>query len=414
MAKAEGELAEKMKKAVAGKGTPPAGEGTPAPAGTKPPVLTEPTPEEKHKTELTAQLKTANPGKTDEEIGTLLTTKLGEEKTQRENLQTKTAEIKGRPENKDKTDAEISAILKTELLKPPVPAAPAKSFNELLKEATKGTFADINELVNKANEPRLKFANDQIKHLNDLAEKGADITNILKFQSLGIEKLEPTDIENAKELLKHEMRLNEPGITEKELEYELNTKYDLTLKKNEEEEVTNANEVEMAKLRLIRNSRAAKDKLLKLQKDSELPKSTNGLTTEQTDILKRQWAERVDSSLKEFNELEFEIGDKKIKYTPDKEQLKATMLEPDRFLSRYRNNGSTDMEKFRHDMVELNESAKIRKVIYEQAKSDGYEQAINDISNLSVEPTGSPATASEAKTPAQYIAKKHAAAIGGF
>lgn len=390
------------------------------------------TPEDKHQIELTAQIKESNPDKSDDDITKLVNKKLTQEKTNQKNLTAKLAEIKGRPENKDKSDDDISAILKEELNKPAGkapedPPAKPKTLNELIKEASKGTFADIDALLSKANEPKNVFANDQIKHLNDLATKGVDLADIFKYQSLGIDNLDPSDLEQAKELIKHELRLKNPGISEKELEYEMRFSYPLELKSetykdddgDEQTRVINTDEVENSKLKLMRNARVAKEALQQKQKDAELPKATSGLTQEENDKLQRQWGENVDDNLKDLTEVSFKVGKKgeeTFKYKiEDIDNLRNIMSEPDRFLARYRNNGQTDMAKFQQDMLAISEMPNIVKSAFEQGTSVGYENAINGISNLSTDTDGGGAGSTyEPKTPAQAIAKKFKAEVGGY
>lgn len=398
-------------------------------------------------TELTADFKKAHPDKSDDEIRTLVQTRITEDAANSEKLTAKTAEIKARPENKDKTDEDIKAILKSELENPPKPDnlkvlndllkehtkgaftdintilnQKPKTVNELIKEHTKGTFADIDTLLNKANETKADFANDQIRHLNEIAKNGTDILEVLKYQSLGIDKLDPSNLDQAKELIKHELRLSKPGITEKELDYELKYSYPTELKKEtyedengeKKERTTNTEEVEISKLKLMRTAREAKEKLQKKQKDMELPK-TNGFSKEQAQQLKDQWNAKVEESLKDTNDVTFTIGDKTFKYViKDKEKLKTTMKEADSFLKRYVNNGQTDMKRYQQDMLASNEMENIVKSAYEQGESVGYENAINSISNLSVETGNGRPPSGEPKTPAQHLAKKFRAEIGGY
>lgn len=392
--------------------------------------------EEEHKKELTAQFKEANSDKSDDDIATLVNDKLTEEKTNKDNLAKKLTEIKDRPENKDKSDDDIKAILKEELLKPPAkkntntdtPPEKPKTLNELIKDATKGTFADIDTLLNKANESKGDvFANDQIKHLNELATKGVDLADIFRYQSLDIDKLDPSDLEQAKELIKHELRFTHPGITEKELEYEMKFNYQLELKSEtydddgeEKTRVTNTDEVEASKLKLMRNARVAKENLIVKQKEAELPKANGGMSQKDKDELQTKWGAKVEDNLKDVTKVDFKIGNKgeeTFTYEIENiEKLKNTMSEPDRFLSRYKKpDGQTDMAKFQQDMLAVSEMDNIVKSAFEQGTSVGYENAINGISNLSTESDGGGAQSDHTPTtPAKAVSKKFAKEVGGY
>ena len=366
--------------------------------------------------EVFEQFKKDNKDKTDDEINVLIKDKTEKDTTNATKLKALTEDIKGRKENKDKTETELKSILKKELenkvdpVDPPPPDKP-KSLNELISKHTNGTFADMDSLLSKANEPKESYANDQIKHLNELATKGVNIMDVLKYQALGINDLETTNVEQAKELIKHELRLNKPGITERELDFEIKLKYALDLKKekneDEEEVVVNAEEVEMAQLKLFRDARETKQNLLLKQKELELPK-TNGFSQEQADNLKTEWNKKVDTSLKDVTEIVYDLGEgNTFKYALDEtkmNQLKSSMLEPDKFLNRYMDNGQTDMTKYLREMAMLNDP-NFFKIFSDQERSAGAEAAINNISNLSTEMVGS-GNQPEYKTPQQLMAEK--------
>lgn len=366
--------------------------------------------------EVFEQFKKDNEGKTDDEINVLIKAKTEKDTTNATKLKALTEEIKGRTENKGKSETELKDILTQELKKKPdtknePPPEKPKTLNELISEHTKGSFADMDALLSRANEPKDTFANEQIEHLNKLAKDGVDIMDVLKYQALGIDKLETTDIEQAKELIKHELRLSKPGITERELEFELKLNYDLELKKETnddgEEVVVNAEAVEMAKLKLFRDARDTKEKLILKQKELEIPKK-NGFSQEQADQLKLQWNKSVDASLKDISEIPYDLGDGNVFNLAldetQKTQLKTSMIDIDNFFNRYRSNGQTDMTKYIREMAMLNDP-NYTKNLFDQGKSAGAEEAINNISNISTDVAGR-GEAPQYKTPQQMMAEE--------
>ena len=187
--------------------------------------------------------------------------------------------------------------------------------------------------------------------------------------------------------------------------------YDLQLPKQQPQYdaylVYNTEALALAKLKLFRDARSAKDKLSLKQKELEIPK-TNGVSQEQNEQLKTQWNTTVDVKLKDITEVAFDVGDG-VNFNlaiddSHKNQLKSSMINPDDFCKRYMSNGETDMTKYLREMAMLNHPNFVKSV-YNQGRSAGAEAAINNISNLSTEMVGS-GNQPEYKTPQQLMAEK--------
>jgi len=304
--------------------------------------------------------------------------------------------------NENKSEDELREILKKRVnssLNPDNNQEPDKAVFDLdgeIKTKTNGQFESLEDLLKATNQSDVTFANDQIKHLNDLASKGVEIDRVLAFNSLKIDKLDPSNLEDAKRLIKHEMKLGEPDITEKEMNYELSQIYDLSEKLDEMDEVVNTEAIEHTKLKLQRQAKKAKETLLTKQKELEIPASDLAVHTEEQKRLEekqlKEWEVKVEGSLKDYDSMDISLGDdRKFKYSLKQESLKSlkdTMLKPEGFLARYVENGQANMEKFRKDMIVVDNFNNIVKALYSQGESAGAEKVINSITNPSTDTPG--------------------------
>lgn len=337
-------------------------------------------------------------------------------------------------DNKDADDKKIAELLKKELDTKPEkekeeeqPETPDintllsthsqekyKNIDELIKKAedkpditkeisekTEGKYTSVDELY-KATQAN-PFASDRIKKLNELEKQGVDITKILSFDSMGIDKLNPENREDALQLLRNKLRTDEPDITEREINFEL-SKYDTSDEDMEDSEKESIN------MRLSRNAKAAKRELENTKKKYELPENKPVLPdTKELDELKNKWKSNVSEALDGYTFEEFDLnGQGKIKYTVKESEVKTlreVMDNPDQFLKRYINNGKTDMVRFRKEMMFLLNQNKVGSIIYEQGKSVGAEELVKSIHNYKPEASSAAPAEETADTPEKAAAK---------
>ena len=386
--------------------------------------------EEKVK-EITDKVTEENKDKPEEEVKTLVDDKLNAEKETQKGLaeeKTKTIEqITSREENKDKSEEDILGIYDKELQErslstetteeEPKQEVSQKSFDELLSEKTDGKYTNIEDLIKQVEEPATTFASERIKFLNDLEEKGINIEDVMAFDSLKVDDLDPSSLEQASALIKHKMRIDEPGITERELEYEFNKIYDLS--EPEDGEEIQKEDLEMTKLRLIRQGRLAKEDLLKKKKELQIPKVTTNAEEQkkllddqikENEKLAEQWKEKVGASVKDYKEESFSVEkDVDFKYeVPEavKKQTEEAMAMPNDILNRYVQNGTTDINKFRREMTILNNYESIIRAVYSQGKNAGVEYNVSETTNLQKETTSAAGSSKEPiLSPAKTVAK---------
>jgi len=319
------------------------------------------------------------------------------------------------PENKGKSEKEIREGLKKDL-QSSLNIEPEKEeefdFNGELKKRTNGQFESLDDLL-KASEKKATFASERIQHLNDLEGKGVDINAVLAFNALSIGDLDPANPAHAKQLIMHELKLNEPDISQKELEYEYYQMIgkDLEEKRDDYDEVVNQKEVELTTLRLERSAKKAKAGLLVKQKELEIP--VNGISEKQKEDQQRlqdEWVEKVNKSVDSFEKLNLEVTDESnfSYYLNDnaRTNLKKTMEKPQDFLLRYVDNGQADLEKFRRDIAIVDNFEQIAKSLYSQGLSAGIEKVVGNISNLSTDSGGVKSQTPVTKSVVAQIAEK--------
>jgi hypothetical protein len=322
-----------------------------------------------------------------------------DEKSPEQIFQEGILKLKNLPGNEGKSEEELRTILKENAErslhtdKEEISTEkPVVNLNDEIKKGTNGQFDSLEDIIEATKRPELTFANDQIKALNELASKGVDIEQVLAFQSLKIDGLDPTNIEDAKKLIRLGLRNDEPDITDKDIEYELNREYDLTEKKDELEEVTNKADIEYTMSKLSRNAKKVKDTLRNKQTELELPPPDQGsqkvvdkeLANKQFD----EWKTKVVSSLESYEALDIPLKDDQ-SFTFEinsetKETLRNTMTNTNEFLSRYvKEDGTADMEKYRRDMTILDNWSTISQSLVDQGDSSGAKRVLDSIQNPS-------------------------------
>lgn len=107
----------------------------------------------------------------------------------------------------------------------PVVVTLVKSFEEYLEERSGGKYKKWEDVEVELT-PKQIFANDKIKHLNELAAKGVDVTSreFLELQSLDFDKMDKVE-----DVLFEKWKRSEEGkgLSEKTIRYDINKKYNV-------------------------------------------------------------------------------------------------------------------------------------------------------------------------------------------
>ncbi len=172
---------------------------------------------------------------------------------------------------------------------PPVIVNEVKSFEDELKERSKGKYNKWEEVETELTPKELKFANDKIKRFNELAEKGVDVTSkeFLELQGL--------DVEKADSLFEKWKRSDEgKGLSDATIKHEINKKYNV-------EEWADKDEAD-----LTLDDKANKEKMLR-----DINLSKDWLTNYKNErVLEKQVDPKVAEALAEDNRVQLNNWDK--------------------------------------------------------------------------------------------------------
>lgn len=177
-------------------------------------------------------------------------------------------------------------------------AAPVKSFEEYLAEKSGGKYNKWEDLET-ALTPKEVFANEKIKHLNELAAKGVDVTSreFLEIQSKDFEKLDKSD-----DILFEKWKLGEEGkgLSEKSIRHEINKKYNVDGWIDKEDDDLTADDIANQE-KMNRDAVNDKQWLIDYKNERTLEKAEDpkvaAAMAEQQKTFQSNWEKFVDSDL---------------------------------------------------------------------------------------------------------------------
>ena len=259
-----------------------------------------------------------------------------------------------------------------------------KSFEELLAEKTNGkykTYEEIESLLS-AKGTDTSFANEQMERLNDYVSKGGDVQEYLKTQTADYDEMDELA------LVKSHLKFNNQDLANDEVDLLFNSQYKL------DEDIYTADEIKLSKIKLRSDSKKAKKELKKFQEESSVPKQHREKVNnkKQSEENARLWAEKIDKSLSDFKNVDFDINDKGDKFSfslSDEavENVRTSNKNLSEFWNRYVNeDGSENIAKLNRDMATLNNLDSIVRSAFAQGLSKGKGDIIDDIKNPSYSP----------------------------
>ena len=259
-----------------------------------------------------------------------------------------------------------------------------KSFEDLLAEKTNGkykTYEEIESLLS-SKETSSSFANEQMAELNDYVAKGGDVQEYLKTQTADYDEMDELS------LVKSHLKFNNQDLKSDEVDLLFNSQYKL------DEDVYTADEIKLSKIKLRSDAKKAQKELQSFQKESSVPKQHREQVNrqKQTEENERLWAEKIDKSLSDFKNVDFDINDKgeKFSYELSKdaiENVRTSNKNLSDFWNRYVNeDGSENITKLNKDMATLNNLDSIVRSAFAQGLSKGKGDIIDDIKNPSYTP----------------------------
>lgn len=188
--------------------------------------------------------------------------------------------------------------------KPEESSSLTKSFDDLLAEKSGGKYKSWEE-IEQLSQPKAEFANDMVGKLNEFAKKFDDpnlaLDLFLKTQLTDFNELA------SEEAVKMKIRMDNPELSEKEIDFEFKSTYKLD--ENEYDEET----VELAKLKLDREAKKAKSELTKLQQEIAANGDKDPAQLEaakkQHEENKNKWVADSEQAVKSLDKLSLKISD---------------------------------------------------------------------------------------------------------
>lgn len=260
-------------------------------------------------------------------------------------------------------------------------------INSFIKEKTDGKFDSFESLVEQASTEKteFKFANEQIQKLNELAEKGVDVMEVVRLESLDTDKLNPSIKEDAVKIMKQYYKMTEPYLSDRDIEFLLEDNYF-----TEDFEDLSQREQEKALSKLKRDASTYKSKILDRIEEVKLPKATPQSNTQESGIdnaeLEKQqreimenWNKSIDSFIGGFDSEKITVSDTEVYEfkVQDKTSLDSVLRDTNSFWNRYVNeNGSVDLNSLASDLTAVLYKEERDKAIINQAKVSAVKEYI--------------------------------------
>jgi len=302
---------------------------------------------------------------------------------------TKTEEAPKSEKNEEPTeqsDTTTDSSEKTQEVKTESP-----SFEELLLEKSGGKFKSYEDLEKTLSEKPQEtqstdFANEQLEVLNRYVQDGGKLEDFLKTQ---VDYASMSEID----VIKAEMKLNDPDLTESDMDFLINKEYQLNEEEYEEDEVR------LSKIKLRKDARKAKTALKEWQdsyavsekKESVEPQQNVEQNTqpskESLEKERLRWQSAVKESASKMEKIDFEINEKGDKFSfALSDDDRATVIKNNSDLStfwgRFMNgDGTENVEKLNKSMFILDNFSKIIRAAASQFKSEGKDAILEDIKN---------------------------------
>lgn len=250
------------------------------------------------------------------------------------------------------------------------------TFGEKYKTA-KELQEYVQSLESSKSEFETKFkpyetVSEFVKGLVEFEAKGGNPLLYAQVQALDFEKMSP------KEVIKYKYMIDNTDLVAKlgqekmdrYFEKEFATKYG-------DPDIDDEDDMEIKNILLDRD-KAEAQKFLNGQKKALLTPPQ----TQQAELTEA-YLKDVDKALKDFNKLEFNVGDKKFNFAlPDKAQIEDIMRKPESLLDLFVDEtGKDNIEGFRNAVGMVLNAQKIVKSAYEQGKNDGLEAHIKTLKN---------------------------------
>jgi hypothetical protein len=253
--------------------------------------------------------------------------------------------------------------------------------------------AKIKEYETKLSTPKDDFANEAIRKMNELAKAGVDIDSpdFWKWQSIDLDSFSTSRRQEAIELKRLELSVDNPELTAPQVERLIKRQYpvlfDSTMDENDEEYIEAMEDLSIDATRARTKLKEHKEKIqlpkVDLQSREQEKKATQEALQKFNMVVKQE--------VNTFGEQAFKLADNmEIKYFPNEDSKKfieSAMVNNTSFFSdNYvdKANGTIDFPRLKRDLLIISDFDRISKAIYDQGVSKGKEAIVSGLENNSV------------------------------
>ena len=237
------------------------------------------------------------------------------------------------------------------------------------------SFDDLNTTTSTETESN-DFASDQLRVINEYVKNtGRTVQDYLNTQTVDLSNVSDDAV------LKEYLRLDNPNLTEAELNDYMATTYKM------DKEEYNERQMNAGKVQLMKDAKAARDYFNEVKEEYAMPTESEDSSISQED--REEWISTMSAEVDDLDGISFAMNDQgeEFVYQLDddaRNEIKGYNSDLESFFDQYVDEGGNwDIEKLNTDMYILNNIDKIVRGVANQYRSKGTESVINEIKNPS-------------------------------
>ena len=236
------------------------------------------------------------------------------------------------------------------------------------------SFDDLNMTSEQAESN--DFASDQLRVINEYVKNtGRSVQDYLNTQTVDLSNVSDDAV------LKEYLRLDNPNLTEAELNDYMATTYKM------DKEEYNERQMNAGKVQLMKDAKAARDYFNEVKEEYAMPTESEDYSISQED--RDEWIGTMSAEVDDLDGISFAMNDQgeEFVYQLDdaaRNEIKDYNSDLESFFDKYVDEGGNwDFDKLNTDMYILNNIDKIVRGVANQYRSKGTESVINEIKNPS-------------------------------
>ena len=237
------------------------------------------------------------------------------------------------------------------------------------------SFDDLNTTTSTETESN-DFASDQLRVINEYVKNtGRTVQDYLNTQTVDLSNVSDDAV------LKEYLRLDNPNLTEAELNDYMATTYKM------DKEEYNERQMNAGKVQLMKDAKAARDYFNEVKEEYAMPTESENSSISQKD--REEWIGTMSAEVDDLDGISFAMNDQgeEFVYQLDddaRNEIKGYNSDLESFFDQYVDEGGNwDFDKLNTDMYILNNIDKIVRGVANQYRSKGTESVINEIKNPS-------------------------------